>query len=362
MYKNRLKLRKVIVIAICLAVNATAFAQETGVEINGVTWATRNVDAPNTFAATPQDAGMFYQWNRTAAFSITDPMTSIGGKWADVASPAEEWESDSNVCPLGWRIPTKAEFESLIESGGTWVTTPANGFRFGSGSNTVFFPAAGERFYDGTLLNEFTTEENPWGSYWTSELRSASQPYLLAFDESDAWISYFNGREGYCVRCVKDNTITTYTVTFAGEEISIASQTVIEGGLVAQPADPMRTNYNFEGWFTDNGTFLNEWIFETDVVTSNTTLYAKWKQMTGIADITIAGIEIYPNPVKDVLQIESDELNIKQIEIVNLSGKVIYRFNNFRNQINVSTLPQGIYFVKLKTDKGTVTKKFVKEE
>ena len=48
----------------------TAFAQEeTGVEINGVTWATRNVDAPGTFAAKPEDMGMFYQWNSKVSWT-----------------------------------------------------------------------------------------------------------------------------------------------------------------------------------------------------------------------------------------------------------------------------------------------------
>jgi len=56
-------MRKVVAIAICLAGSATMFAQETGVVINGVTWATRNVDAPGTFVANTKDAGMFYQWN-----------------------------------------------------------------------------------------------------------------------------------------------------------------------------------------------------------------------------------------------------------------------------------------------------------
>ena len=37
---------------------------DVGVSIIGVTWATRNVDAPGKFAATPEDPGMFYQWNR----------------------------------------------------------------------------------------------------------------------------------------------------------------------------------------------------------------------------------------------------------------------------------------------------------
>jgi uncharacterized repeat protein (TIGR02543 family) len=157
-------------------------------------------------------------------------------------------------------------------------------------------------------------------------------------------------------------SIKTYRVTFAGEAINdIATQSVEHGRLATQPSPPKREGYNFGGWFSDNGTFLNKWNFQTDVVMKNTTLYAKWEKITGIADIENAGIEIYPNPVKDVLRIENSELRIKRVEIIDLFGKVIYQFNNLRNQINVSALSQGIYFVKLETDKGIVTKKFVKE-
>ncbi|MCL2102352.1 MAG: T9SS type A sorting domain-containing protein [Fibromonadales bacterium] len=67
------------------------------------------------------------------------------------------------------------------------------------------------------------------------------------------------------------------------------------------------------------------------------------------------------NLVKNNLRIESGELQIKNIEIVNLSGKTIYQFNDARNQINVSALPQGIYFVKIETDKGIVSKKIIKK-
>ena len=38
---------------------ATMFAQEEGVVINGVTWATCNVDVPGKFAAKPESPGKF---------------------------------------------------------------------------------------------------------------------------------------------------------------------------------------------------------------------------------------------------------------------------------------------------------------
>jgi hypothetical protein len=85
------------------------------------------------------------------------------------------------------------------------------------------------------------------------------------------------------------------------------------------------------------------------------------QEATGIDICDAGGIKIYPNPVKDELRIENGELKINRMEIVDLSGKAIYQFNGLRNQINVSTLSQGIYFVKIETDKGIVTQKFVKE-
>ena len=44
---------------------------DRGVVINGVKWATRNLDQPGTFAAKPEDSGMFYQWNRKKAWTVT---------------------------------------------------------------------------------------------------------------------------------------------------------------------------------------------------------------------------------------------------------------------------------------------------
>jgi uncharacterized repeat protein (TIGR02543 family) len=76
-----------------------------------------------------------------------------------------------------------------------------------------------------------------------------------------------------------------YTVTFSGEEINIDLQTISNGNLATRPANPERAGYDFAGWFTDNGTFLNEWNFATDIVTQDTTLYAKWSSTTGIKNI-----------------------------------------------------------------------------
>ena len=90
-------------------------------------------------------------------------------------------------------------------------------------------------------------------------------------------------------------------------------------------------------------------------------------------DLKFDNIKISPNPVKDELRIKNDELRIKNVEIVDLSGKTA-PFNSPAGgnsfpfgegqvgaSINVANLASGIYFVKIKTDKGIITRKFVKQ-
>lgn len=68
---------------------------------------------------------------------------------------------------------------------------------------------------------------------------------------------------------------------------------------------------------------------------------------------------ISPNPVKDVLHIYSDE-TIGAIEILNSSGKLISNQKLNSNTVDVAYLPSGVYFLRIKTQKGIQTKKFIK--
>lgn len=50
---------------------------------------------------------------------------------------------------------------------------------------------------------------------------------------------------------------------------------VVDGETVDEPADPIKEGHDFEGWFEDES--LNDvWNFETDIVTEDVTLHAKW--------------------------------------------------------------------------------------
>ena len=74
-------------------------------------------------------------------------------------------------------------------------------------------------------------------------------------------------------------------------------------------------------------------------------------------------INIYPNPTKDKLTIETNFNTEQRLEIINLIGQTVYTniINKKKATINTSTFANGVYILKLSSDKETVVKKFVKE-
>ena len=170
--------------------------------INGVRWATRNVAAPGTFAANPEDFGMHFQWNRRTGWS---PVGDVNG-WDSSISEADTWERENDPCPPGWRVPTNAEFISLVQSPN--FRTSRNGVigqHFGAFPNTIFLPAAGVRSaYDGVSVG---VGEN--GAYWSSSSGTGSfadiSRALLFFRSSlPTAVGHFNRAHGASIRCVAE--------------------------------------------------------------------------------------------------------------------------------------------------------------
>ncbi|MEJ5049741.1 T9SS type A sorting domain-containing protein [Chryseobacterium culicis] len=75
-----------------------------------------------------------------------------------------------------------------------------------------------------------------------------------------------------------------------------------------------------------------------------------------------AGIQLYPNPVQEVLNIRSRE-PLVSYEIFGATGQLVKQgtLNMMQEQIVVSSLQTGVYYVKLKTKSSTVTEKILKK-
>ena len=146
---------------------------DVGVVINGVRWATRNVDAPGTFAKNPESAGNHFTWYRA-----------------------------QNACPQGWRVPTREELQSLSNTDSEWTTKNGiNGRLFGITPNQIFLPAAGWR----NNGNGAPFNIGVWGYYWSSTQSNTANAMDLPIGIRSNFVGSSNRANGYSVRCVSIN-------------------------------------------------------------------------------------------------------------------------------------------------------------
>ena len=73
-------------------------------------------------------------------------------------------------------------------------------------------------------------------------------------------------------------------------------------------------------------------------------------------------VKIFPNPSSSILFIENFEKQIQKIEFFDLQGRIIKTINENKNesQIDISNLLAATYIIKLSTETGNETVRFIK--
>jgi len=159
------------------------------------------------------------------------------------------------------------------------------------------------------------------GTYWVVYQVHATNNAAIFFPP--ATVSGTRGLGGWNA---KQLTVTTS-----------AWSAIVDAGNPATAADfPQDMHFNI------NGTVLSNKSFDID------------------NSITFA-----PNPVKNSIILNTSlDIVFSNIEVLDLNGKVVKDFkviDNDKLEFNVSDLSTGTYILKLSSDKGTSTKKFIKE-
>jgi len=135
--------------------------------------------------------GGIYQWNEAMQY-----MATPGAK---------------GICPNGWHIPTKAEFETLSASennDGNAIKAIGQGEGNGAGTNTSGFSAllAGYRGFRGSGDSFFNNLGFNAGFWSSSEVDSTYARYLcLTRYNKEIFLTYYSNKySGYSVRCIKN--------------------------------------------------------------------------------------------------------------------------------------------------------------
>ncbi|EDP97092.1 T9SS type A sorting domain-containing protein [Kordia algicida OT-1] len=97
------------------------------------------------------------------------------------------------------------------------------------------------------------------------------------------------------------------------------------------------------------------------VTISNDCSQINFSRTLSIEEAELTNVSIYPNPASSVLNIQGIA-NIKTIEAHNIQGKKVAISPNNFTQIDISSLQNGIYFLKVVDDQNrSVIKKFIKQ-
>ncbi|MHB1314959.1 MAG: InlB B-repeat-containing protein [Christensenellales bacterium] len=136
---------------------------------------------------------------------------------------------------------------------------------------TVTFDSQG-----GTAVASKTVKSN-------TAVRAPRSPLLTGYKfkgwyREPACVSTWNFR----TKVTEDMTLyakwapNTYKVTFKTQGgRPVAAKKALFDTTIPAPLAPTRTGYTFDGWYKE-AVCVNPWVFETDKVLGNTSLYAKW--------------------------------------------------------------------------------------
>lgn len=123
------------------------------------------------------------------------------------------------------------------------------------------------------------------------------------------------------------------------------SSNIASGAVTSGTSVKFRFQLNYEAGAT------NALVYIDNVNISQTTLSTSDFSQNNL------DVALYPNPVNDVLNIET-ALELQTIEIYNLHGQKVLSSN--QKQINVSDLSAGMYMVRIQdVENNTATKKII---
>jgi len=106
------------------------------------------------------------------------------------------------------------------------------------------------------------------------------------------------------------------------------------------------------------------YVYEIAKANIGATLYfAEAYLNTGVKNENIAGITLYPNPVKDVLTINLNEVTGTHVslKLINVIGKTVLEKQvvNQTEQLNIEKLPTGVYYLIIETPTERFTEKII---
>ena len=293
-----------------------------------------------------------------------------GGAWV---TPFEQDPTDSNTIYVGYATVFKS-----INSGVTWAPASQsfgatlNEMKIAPTDNQIMYASRGGLFYRTTDggATDWVQTASP-GGYVNSIAIHHTDPNKIALaigggnrvvvstDGGDSWQSYLLNLPSFSALAViwDDNGADAL---YVGMDYGI-----------------YYIDNTFTEWQPYSTNLPNVIVNELDINNETNMLYAGtygrglWVSplafpSLGISEVfTEDTVQIYPNPTASELTISIVEASEVDIRVYNLLGRLMINEQNKlitnTHVVDVSSLQTGVYFIRISSENGTVTKRFVKE-
>ena len=214
-----------------------------------------------------------------------------------------------------------------------------------------------------------------------AELKATGTELLLTAVDTDPPVPGNSGK----ITCTPASTSATLKWTVASDNVSPANQlkyfvyrsdsndlnsvtACATNGVLLNPGGTKNlTSFNATG-LTPGATY-----YFNVVVADQTNNRAVYKAVAGnipvgIASTTLSSqITVYPNPTTGQLKVEThNNASLQSVEIFDVFGRKVYEDNNsygltVLRSYDLTLFPAGVYFLKITTETGIVTKKIIKQ-
>ena len=173
------------------------------VKIGNQTWLKENLDVGTMIQGTanPSNNGVIEKY---CYGNDTANCNKYGGlyQWSE-AMAYDTANCARGICPEGWHIPTKAEFDTLAVNRNDYnrLIALGQGTEDGVGTNSSGFSAlfAGYRSTNGSLI---TLGKSTY--FWSSTEDRVAYAYGFALSDHSSSTSYNMKGFGFSIRCIKD--------------------------------------------------------------------------------------------------------------------------------------------------------------
>ncbi len=325
-----------------------------------------------TFAPFVYHNNLYFGGSFSLAFDATDTVVVSGvAKWNDTTfKNVGNFAGDFNSFGM-WSAKAFVNYNDTLIAGGFF--TSINGSPYGAysgiaGLYDTTWKALGLGFNDGVYaLTVFNGEIYAGGAFTHTRNNSVALNH----------IAKWNGTQWQPVGAGLNDTVRAFT-------IDSVNNILYAGGHFIQTGSGLTVNHlaswdgsNWSGvsggtngnvyalYYKDSSLYVGGSFTQVGGSVPASCIAVWGHSPLGVEELSEENeINISPNPCTSQLQISSNETVIKEIQITNVLGEFMQSSvigNSSSVTFDVSNLTNGIYFIQIKTEKGTTNKKFIKQ-